>query len=758
LGRHAVSQAVYLDRILRGDWEERIREFAASGVRFFHLISPHGGADFFDSAFWTDDGVYPVEDQVRFPYPLIRQAEFILSIQPDAHFLIDFGTSVPVAWSRKYPGEMQTDETGQTYREASFASERYLRDLAVYVRHFVKYCEGRVWGNRIIGYKILPYCEGLLPLTLAGKMFDCSEANTRAFVAWVSKRYRTVMRLRHAWRDHSITFEKVRIPRDHEWLARREKEAPLVRGQPIAADVLAMNGIRRHEGFFHWIEPAMAIREQDYCRFMRHNFLCWALTITRTIKSTVAAIGRTRIVGIDATKQPMMGWEITSAFDGVGEGHDFPNMLMLSGSWGVSDLLDDKSLDFIWTPADYTARHVGCAYEAEGVVDSLVLRGKAMILENDSRCHVGAGVQEQGAFRDDAEVEAGLMRNAALTLSRGFQSYWCNVGSSYFHNTRIHRTIARVAAMLDRLNTMPHCETRDAVALILDDTSGLYEDFTSGYQYLSVVWQRVLGLAHCGVPYRIYLLDDLKKTSFPDYKVYLFPNLFRVDRRIMSLLYQKVLRNGNVAIFGPSTGITNGRYLGVQGAEELMGVSMELAFRTTQRHVLVQDRGHPISRELPANLIYGDSLTYGPLLLPKFDAFENDGAIPLGMAISCWFFNRVGLFIKEYGRGAAGNGRRGPRGSGDYAVVWSAAVPLPSSLLRAAARYAGCHVWCEEDDVIYASESIAAIHTTKAGERVLRLPTRRTVYDAVTNRLVGNNILEIKLHLKSPDTRIFTLE
>jgi hypothetical protein len=380
-----------------------------------------------------------------------------------------------------------------------------------------------------------------------------------------------------------------------------------------------------------------------------------------------------------------------------------------------------------------------------------------MMIENDSRCYAGSR-QEQGAFRNEKETEAGLLRNAAMILSRGLTDYWCNVGEPFFKGPGIHRAIAKITPMLDRLDTALHRETRDAIAMIIDDLSPIHEDFTSGYQYLAVVWQRVLGLAHCGVPYRIYLLSDLAKDNFPPYKVYLFPNLFKVDDAVLALLRKKVLRDGNVAIFGPATGITDGAHLGAAGASKLLDVPMELARYTAQRHVIVQDPGHPISRELSANLTYGDSLTYGPLLLPEDGAVEKAGGVALGLATACWPLNRPGLFIKEFGQGAAGNGRRGSRGANDYAVVWSEAIPFPANLLRAIARYAGCNIWCEEDDVVYASDSLAAIHTAKPGPRTLRLPRPCTVWDAVTGKLVGRRLREIKLQMRSPATRIFQLQ
>jgi hypothetical protein len=91
--------------------------------------------------------------------------------------------------------------------------------------------------------------------------------------------------------------------------------------------------------------------------------------------------------------------------------------------------------------------------------------------------------------------------------------------------------------------------------------------------------------------------------------------------------------------------------------------------------------------------------------------------------------------------------------------VWSVALPLSPEVLRECARYAGCHVWCEENDVIYASDTLAAIHSVKAGPRTLSLPRACNVRDAVTGRPVGKTPrTHIRLRMQSPQTRIFALE
>ncbi|MHB9024696.1 MAG: hypothetical protein ACYC7E_11065 [Armatimonadota bacterium] len=747
-----VPQAAYCDYIVWRDWEDRIRDFVESGVQVYYVtIEPVEV-----SSLWGDPDPSRLGEWVMQRRSLLKQVEFILALRPDALFFLRFSSTIPKYWKDKFTDDIQTDETGRQYDEASISSPRYLQDVAAYCKAMVRFCESQPWGDRIVGYLDAPYGEGLLLLNCAGAFFDVSPANEAAFGQWVRAQYATEVDLQAAWGDPRVTFASARIPRDSAWRAKRECAIATVNGEPI--EDLTTNCMTQSRGLFHWLEEGNAVHEQDYCRFMRDAFYRKFRAISHAVKDACAGLGVERIMGFDITKQPLMGWPIMSNFDGIGDYASFPNILQLSGSWDTGELLDDPAIDVIFTPADYTARTVGFAYEAEGVTDSMLLRGKGMIIENDARTFVGQGSQEQGAFRTDAEVESGLLRNAALTLSRGIQSYWCNVGSSYFHDPRIHKTIGKIVPMLDRLNRYPHRETRDAIALVIDDESLIHENMTAGYQALSVIWQRVLGLAHCGVPYRIYLLSDLEKDAFPAYKTYLFPNLFKVDDRVMELLRGKVLRDGNVAVFGPATGITDGKVLSPDGASRVLNVPFELIKRSTVRHVIVQDNGHPITAELPASLTFGDRMAYGPTLVPAEWAVEQAGGVPLGHANACWFIHRTGLFLKEEGKGAAGNGVPGPRGAGDYGVVWSIALPLPENLLRAVARYAGSHIWNEDGDVIYASDSLVALHSVKQGARLLKLPHPSTVTDAVSGEKLGEGLTEIRLTITPPETRIFTLE
>jgi hypothetical protein len=726
-----ISPAAYCDCILwdREAWTARNRDFVESGVHLYFLTEKHNW-DTFSTNFWTDEDVYPTPPADAFD--LDAEVETILAMDPEARFVVRPGEMVPKTWQEKYPDEMQQSSTGMRGKQLSLASEVGRLHYGRYIAHVIRYCEGRPWAERIIGYMMFPFGEGLTELACAGLAFDVSPVMQRAFQAWTRERYPDEVALQAAWRNSDITFDTVAVPTEAEWKAKRER-------------------------LLHFPDPAEVRRERDYFALQETLFRHYFRNFFAVARQ--ALDGRQVLLGLDALKQPMLGWLLNQAFGRqdwiIDPMNDSPEMTLASGAIDVGDLLDESGWDIIITPSDYTARAVGFGWESEGINDSLRLRGKAMLVENDARTWMGGEAETQGAFLTPAEVRAGLLRNSAWALSRGHLHYWMNVGSSYFHDPRIHEVAIRdERRLLDASPAWPHVETEHAICLVLDDSSPRQENGTAGYQQLACLWQRHLGLAHCGVPYRVYLFSDLAKAEMPRYRTYLFPNLFELTEARMALLRRTVLRDGRVAIFGPATGITDGERLTAAPISRLLDMEFELVPSSVPRRVLVHGT-HPLTDKLPAALTYGDSFAYGPVLIPTRAAVTAGGFAALGSSACFWGINKPGLLLKEFGVGAAGNGTPGPRGADDYALVWSVAVPLPANLLRECARYAGSNIWCEDDAVVLASDTVAALHTVKSGRHLLRFPTPRPVWDLLSGERVGENIFELALEMTAPETRVF---
>jgi hypothetical protein len=704
------------------------RQMAAAGVQVFVLIvrGDYKG-DFFTSYFWRGPGAWGDESDRKDDLTLDRQAAEILKVRNDAFFLVRWGSMVPKGWTDRHGDHAQASETKRR-REASYASRLAAAGRAQLARRIVRYVEGRPWGRRVLGYMAFGQDEGTTNLAIQDCLFDQSPVMAREFRAHLAARYKTDAALQAAWGDPNATLAAAAAPTDSPWHAARKR-------------------------WMHWPDPNQTARYRDYFLTVRDM-----LRMQRRIELAAVKEAATRptFVGTDALKQPMHGWLIRDAFEGAGLGMDYRNILLASGSVGVGEILDMPELDFLVTPADYTARSVGFGWEPEGIGDSLVLRGKTIFVEDDARSWATNERTTQGAWRTIAECRAGLMRNLALAASRGHIPYWMNVGRGFFDDPNVLKAVAEQVPVRQKLLTQPHTNTQHAIAMILDDASPLDEDFTSGFQHLAVLRQRTDHLALTGLPYRVYLFSDVARDDFPRFRCYLLPNLFRLTPERIALIRRKLMRDGSVVIFGPGTGITDGRRLGAERTSELLGFPLELVRKESARRVLVYGRGHRALSEVRGSLVYGDSYVYGPILQPARDLAAG-GAAELGKASLWWQCNRAGLVLRELGRGAAGNGRLDGRGEGDCAVAFSMAVPIPAAVLRSLAVYGGACRWSKLGDVVAASGEMLAVHTMRPGARVIHLPKRLTVTDAVTGKVVCRDRSSFTLTLKAPDTRLFLL-
>jgi len=720
-----VLTSSYSERFPRGPVQRRIVRFAKAGVDLFQLdLHLHGGNDLYTTPFWTDDGVYADDERATAGTPTLdQQANWVRQLKPDAVFAVSFFAAPPLAWAKRHPDHMQQGARGKQYRGASYASALWLEGQLEMARRVVRYVQSRPWGDRNIGFFVIPHYEGVTEAAFNGDPFDQSPVMREAFRDYLRKKYATDEALRAAWSRPSASLSEVTTPTIEQWHADRKT----------------------------WLTFTADPRKQPYLdyfalqRDLMHRFVT---RLTQTIKSEA---GRDVIVALDGFKQAMAGWLPRDAFFAQGDGMSFPNILLASGLYDVAQSLDVPTLDGLMTPADYSARSVGWGYDAEGIADSLVLRGKTMLLENDARnWNYADVVLEQGAHRNAKEGRAGLRRNFALAASRGMFSHWANSGRGFFDDDQVMQLVSEVVPMRRQMMTAPLPHTEHAIAMIIDDTSPRWTDFTTSFYHLAVLRQRVDQLAMTGLPYRVYLFSDLQRDDFPRFRAYLFPDLVELTPQRVDLLRRKVLRFGSVAIFGPATGISDGRTITAAPASELFGMSMQLVHKRAARRVLVHAGAHPALVGVSHPVTYGDSYSYGPILLPPH-ALPRD-IVELGKASVYYGANTAGLILRDIGQDAGGMGEN------DACIVFSTAAPMPASLLRSLAVHAGCNPWSELGDVVYASGNFLAVHSVRSGKRTLSLPVPAKVTDLSSGKMVVENMQTFTVELDAPETLLFRWE
>jgi len=624
--------------------------------------------------------------------------------------------TVAECWNELHPGQIFVDEDGKRHKTPSLASEAWWKISASAGAAAIRFCESRSWANRVIGYWYGLDHEGTPPYLFEGKLFDHSPVMVARWRAWLREKYVTLAHLRSAHGNETLDFDTATVPTDR------------LRGR--MEDVAAIR---------YWEAGPAHQPLADYLELLGRLFRSGVAQLLDTLQATTP---EPRVILIDAFKQAMAGWHNFAFFDPTYPyPFAWPETLAAAGNQGVATLLDHPALGGVVTPIDYQLRGVGGITEPEGIVDSIVLRGKAFFAECDIRTyHDDVEKGFYGTARNLTEFEAINWRNVAAALTRGFNPYWMDLVGDWYGDPAIHRTIKRSTDVLRESAKLPHT-TVPGIAVILDDRSVLDTNGNGSFLHQAILADLKTGLSRCGVPYRIYLLEDLALPQFPEHRVFYFPNLFRVTPEKLDLLKSKVFTNGHLVLWGPGSGISDGTKIGIDAAEELTGFAFDFLDINDPRLVQVTDFDHPITANLPADTFFGTPLPYGPLMTPR------DGRI-LGTCHGRSGKARGGLALKDF--------RQEGSPSTGWISLFTATVPLPANLWRNVARFAGAHIYSESNDVLMASREVVALHSIKSGPKTIHLPRMSSVRDLISGELLGTSN-KIEFVLQAPQTRAFLL-
>ncbi|MHC4884393.1 MAG: hypothetical protein ACYTGH_04835 [Planctomycetota bacterium] len=690
-------------------FREQSTRFFPHGLDLF-LVTPPPGIlpeddehdEWCPPLFWRGDEITG-EPLLPPAHDLDADVAHILTGAPDAWIVLRTSPDEPASWRALHPDELFVNDKGERLETPSLASDLFTEMRGRVSKAWIGWCERRPWASRIVGYWNGDRVEGSHQPLIDGWLFDHSPVMLAKWRVFLQQKYKTVDALRTAHNNPAADFVSYDTPRDEN------------------SDMVADLAKRP----FWPCPPAV----RDYLELTRDLYHA---RLRRLVADTRAACGdRKRVLIYDCLKQWMQGWSNLGFFDPEKSWPlAFPDILAGSGHISVAPLLDTSGLDGLVTPHDYQARGIGGVYENEGASDSCVLRGRLFLSEMDTRTWTGTDVCFPA--RDLNEFKAITWRNLATAWTRGFHAYWMDVYEDWFAAPEMHTEV--IAPQVRAIRQALEWEHADepGIAVIIDDSAALDADARGNYLNEAVMWEVRNGLARCGVPHRIYLLDDLALEKFPAHRVYWFP---------------VVMRDGRIAVWGPASGISDGAKASAVAAEELTGFRMELIPSNLPRRVLVSDFSHPATQGVDAGAFYGGALAYGPTIVPLDGQRLGEALLHRGLA-------RAGLAAKEFGRGA-GQGR----GPGDWASVFTIAHGLPADFWRGLARWAGAHVWCESNDVLMADRSVVALHTLKGGPRTLHLPRRSKVWDVLTDQVLANDTDTIDwLAPDGPDTRVFHLQ
>ena len=87
--------------------------------------------------------------------------------------------------------------------------------------------------------------------------------------------------------------------------------------------------------------------------------------------------------------------------------------------------------------------------------------------------------------------------------------------------------------------------------------------------------------------------------------------------------------------------------------------------------------------------------------------------------------------------------------------LWIGSVMAPADLLRSLARQAGCHLYCDADEILYANHSFLAIHTSRPGQRTFHLRRPADVIEVFTGEVLARGASDFTDSIGADRTRLY---
>lgn len=644
---------------------------------------------------------------------LDSEVQTILDGHPDAYLIPRIAVSAPARWLEANPDHWMRWEDGtpaargraRPMPSTSMASKLWLRDASDALVRYIRHVQSMPFSRNFIGYQIT---GGYNEWFYAERNVDFSPAALQGFREWLKVKYANdAAVLREAWRRSDVHFGNATLPPRH---VRAKTDVNLFRNPLVS----------------RWVS--------DYYEFLSEV-------------NTDALIHLSK-VGKEATRnQSLIG-----AFYGyLMCGAANPDGGETSAAWGhqaLRKVLECPSIDFLASPYDYTLRGPGGVDVDQGPPECARLRGKIFITEYDTATYVAGPKAANSGGRPTptrAQSFAIQLRNFSHRFIKRQGLWWMDITTrgGWYHDADIVKFLTRTRRLFDKAAALD-LHYQPEVAVITDEETPYYMYGGSELRYPMVTLQDIFGLSRMGTTYDYYLHNDLSHPRMPDCKLYIFLDAQYLTDAERQAVKEKLRKSNKVVLWVYAPGVINEREFSAAHVRDLTGLEIEYLVtghnEQLSSRVYITDYTHPITGGLESGATYGTESRLGPTF------YCTDPQARVLGRLAPWHAEGVGakpgLVVKEYG---------------DWRSVYSAVPQLPPRILRNIARYAGCHIYNDDNDVIFANSHFLAIHTDKGGRKQIRLRRTSDVSDAFTEALVARDATEFMDDLPAGTTRLYYL-
>ncbi len=718
---------------------EYFKNLGESGVKIYFLIC--------DTVWLKPNAIELFETEAR----------ALLDAVPDAYIIPRIGMHPTNEWIEAHPEECVRYGDGRSPAVHLF-SESYETDIpAHYSLASSKWREdaGKALEETWQKLMKLPYADRIVGCFLAAggtsewyymlpvvdqanqTVLDHSEAFKRNFSAYLREKYGDDKTLRKHWKNPDVTLDNPTVPayEKHYYVDRVDADCAIPPIQMYSnSPIPPPFGNGTNYGSFADLDKNLDV--YDFYRAWSYGTAGSVLHFAEIIKRL--------------TPDKLVG-----AFYGS---QGCTQFLQNGSAGGTVRVLNSPYIDFLAAPGVYENRLAGGFEGEREVQDSFALHNKIYIVEQDTRTHAeNRHYMHLAQIYDLTDTENVMKREFGRTVCEDVQAWWFDqlIGGRRYKFPEVYQLIARQQEIAREAYALDRQKTSE-IALIFDEES--MQAISQQSTRDAVEMFRNYEISRVGAPCDQYYHNDMADPKMPSYKLYVFMNVYVLTEEERKVIREKLRRDHAVALWlyapGFADPMADEGKLSVENIRALTGIDCAVLCDKYDCVFRWNGEDHQLTENLDRRALHGQFNRRRRLMLvgqrTKGASYWDPYLYPMIHSIDPEAKN-VAYFL------TSGLPAVSVKEEDGFTSILHGSKFLDSDTLRAVARYAGCHIYAQDDDVLFASKNYVTLHASEGGKKTLRFPKKVSPYEVYEKKFYAHGVTELAFDMYLGETKMFRL-
>ncbi len=392
-----------------------------------------------------------------------------------------------------------------------------------------------------------------------------------------------------------------------------------------------------------------------------------------------------------------------------------------SGHFNMDQLLNCDDIDMLAGPVNYENRNEGGTGISMTYPNSVNANNKFWMDESDYRSFFNK--LENGTPTQEIKTEEGMYNVVRRVMGRlmveGSGTWWADIGSEgWFNDKDLWVEIKELTDLYLDYNKVVGKAQYD-VAFILDE-AGASLSGSPWNHFMPLLRSGRHQVAYAGLNFAAYTMNDLLNGKV-DADLIVMTTCYSLNADQQKKLEKQVHKDGRTVLWNLGFG-----ELTAAQVKSLTGMDIEIVEGFKRRTI---------------NLTANNKLNF------PFNGSINNTAITPVTKVKTAGVTVLGSFDD-------GTPALSVKTVGKSTQVFYAGNTWSAEFLQAIAKMAGVNVYSETEDTFYANDSLAVIHTNKAGKKTITLPEKSDVYCYFTKKWY-TGVTSVTLDMKANTTEYF---